>query len=95
MTMSIVDNGVNVEALLGARSAFTETPEIARFQWRSEVSWTNGTHSRASVETFHGSARSNGTRERSRSTSTTLCSSPPRTTGSHRWSTYSWPSAAA
>ena len=28
-----IDNGVNVEALLGARSAFTETPEIARFQW--------------------------------------------------------------
>ena len=80
MTMSIVDNGVNVEALLGLGDAYA-TPEIARFRWQSEVSWTNGTHSRASVETFHqGSARSNGTRERSRSTSTTLCSSPPRTT---------------
>ena len=35
MTTSIVDNGVNVEALLGAREAFADTPEIAQFQWRS------------------------------------------------------------
>ena len=54
MTTTIVDNGVNVEALLGARAAFADTPEIARFQWRSEVSWQNGTHSRSTVETFHG-----------------------------------------
>jgi uncharacterized OsmC-like protein len=54
MTTSIVDNGVNVEALLGAREAFADAPEIARFQWRSTVSWVNGTHSRAGVETFFG-----------------------------------------
>ena len=49
-----VDNGVNVEALLGARDALPDTPEIAQFQWRSTVSWVNGTHSRSEVETFHG-----------------------------------------
>src|SRR5207344_1438284 len=49
-----IDNGVNVEALLGARAAFADAPEIAEFQWRSEVSWVKGTHSRASVESFHG-----------------------------------------
>jgi uncharacterized OsmC-like protein len=54
MTASVIDNGVNVEALLGAREAFAETPEIARFQWRSTVTWVNGTHSRSSVQTFHG-----------------------------------------
>ena len=54
MTTSVVDNGVNVEALLGARVAFADTPEIARFQWRSSVSWVNGTHSDAEVETFFG-----------------------------------------
>src|SRR5687768_9044719 len=54
MTTSMVDNGVNVEALLGAREAFADAPEIARFQWRSTVSWVNGTHSRAGVETFFG-----------------------------------------
>ena len=54
MTTSVVDNGVNVEALLGARAAFADAPEIARFQWRSSVSWVNGTHSRSDVETFFG-----------------------------------------
>jgi uncharacterized OsmC-like protein len=54
MTASAVDNGVNVEALLGAREAFADAPEIARFQWRSTVSWVTGTHSRSEVETFFG-----------------------------------------
>jgi uncharacterized OsmC-like protein len=54
MTTSVVDNGVNVDALLGAREAFADAPEIAQFQWRSTVTWVNGTHSRSSVQTFHG-----------------------------------------
>ncbi|MBM2622064.1 OsmC family protein [Actinoplanes sp. LDG1-06] len=56
MTTSVVDNGVNVEALLGARTAFADAPQIAQFQWRSTVSWIKGTHSRAGVETFFGFA---------------------------------------
>ena len=54
MTTSLVENGVNVEALLGAREAFADTPEIAQFQWRSTVTWINGTHSRSAVQTFFG-----------------------------------------
>jgi uncharacterized OsmC-like protein len=54
MTTSVVDNGVNVEALLGARDALADTPEIAQFQWRSTVTWVNGTHSRSDVQTFYG-----------------------------------------
>ena len=49
-----VDNGVNVEALLGVRDALPDSPEIAQFQWRSTTSWVNGTHSRSDVETFYG-----------------------------------------
>src|SRR4051794_10369202 len=49
-----VENGVNVEALLGARAAFTDNPEIAQFTWRSSVTWVNGTHSRSEVESFYG-----------------------------------------
>ncbi len=52
MTTSLFDNGVNVEALLGAREVFADAPQIAQFQWRSTVSWVNGTHSRADVQTF-------------------------------------------
>jgi uncharacterized OsmC-like protein len=53
-TTAPIDNGVNVEALLGARAAFTETPELAQFTWRSSVTWENGTHSRSEVESFYG-----------------------------------------
>ena len=49
-----VDNGVNVEALLGAREALTAAPEAAAFKWRATCSWVNGTHSRSSVEKFYG-----------------------------------------
>lgn len=49
-----VRNGVNVEALLGARQALTEAPEAARFKWRATSEWVNGTHSRASVDGFFG-----------------------------------------
>jgi len=48
------DNGVNVEALLSARQALTDTPEAARFKWRARCEWVNGTHSRSSVQTFFG-----------------------------------------
>ncbi len=51
---SSVDNGVNVEALLGAREALTETPEGAKFQWRATCEWKNGTHSHSTVEGFFG-----------------------------------------
>lgn len=51
---SQVDNGVNVEALLGAREAISETPELAQFQWRATSTWVYGTHSQSEVESFYG-----------------------------------------
>lgn len=49
-----VDNGVNVEALLGAREALTEAPEAAAFKWRANCKWVKGTHSRSTVQGFFG-----------------------------------------
>ena len=49
-----VDNGVNVEALLGARQALTDVPEAAQFKWRATCQWVNGTHSRSTVQSFFG-----------------------------------------
>jgi uncharacterized OsmC-like protein len=49
-----VDNGVNVEALIGAREALTEAPEAAKFTWRANCKWVNGTHSKSSVKGFFG-----------------------------------------
>jgi len=53
-TSKPVDNGVNVEALLAAREALTETPAAAQFKWRAKCEWIKGTHSRSSVEGFFG-----------------------------------------
>jgi uncharacterized OsmC-like protein len=47
-------NGVNVEALLGAREALTGAPEGAQFKWRATSEWVNGTHSRTTVDGFYG-----------------------------------------
>ena len=49
-----VDNGVNVEALLGAREAMTGAPEAAQFKWAATCEWVAGTHSRTTVEKFFG-----------------------------------------
>ncbi len=54
MTATRVDNGVNVQALLGAREALTGAPEGAKFQWRATCDWVNGTHSRSTVKSFFG-----------------------------------------
>jgi uncharacterized OsmC-like protein len=53
-TNSTTDNGVNVEALLGAREALSQAPEAAQFTWRAKNEWVKGTHSRSTVEGFFG-----------------------------------------
>jgi uncharacterized OsmC-like protein len=53
-TDSPVENGVNVEALLGAREALSAAPEAAQFTWRASCTWRNGTHSRSTVAGFTG-----------------------------------------
>jgi uncharacterized OsmC-like protein len=50
----VVNNGVNVEALLAAREALTQTPAAAKFKWRASCSWVNGTHSHSTVQGFFG-----------------------------------------
>ena len=49
-----VNNGVNVQALLDARTALTAAPGGAQFKWRATCSWKNGTHSHSKVEGFFG-----------------------------------------
>src|SRR5262245_7152428 len=46
----VVNNGVNVEALISAREALTKAPEGAKFKWRAACEWKNGTHSHSTVE---------------------------------------------
>ncbi|MGQ0577783.1 MAG: OsmC family protein [Betaproteobacteria bacterium] len=49
-----VKNGVNVEALIGARDALTKAPEGAKFKWRASCEWVDGTLSRSTVQGFYG-----------------------------------------
>jgi len=53
-TKTPVDNGVNVQALLGAREALREAPEGAQFQWRATCKWVYGTHSRTGIKRYFG-----------------------------------------
>lgn len=48
------NNGVNMEALLGAREALTQAPQAAEFTWRAECNWIDGTHSKSSINGFFG-----------------------------------------
>lgn len=52
--MTTVDNGVNVEALLQARTALTEAPEAAQFTWRASSKWQKGVHSTTTINNFFG-----------------------------------------
>jgi uncharacterized OsmC-like protein len=54
VTATRVNNGVDVDALLGAREALTHAPEGAQFKWRASCKWINGTHSRSNVKSFFG-----------------------------------------
>jgi uncharacterized OsmC-like protein len=53
-TSQPVNNGVNVDALLGARQAMTAAPAAAAFTFRAGCEWVNGTHSRTTIEKFFG-----------------------------------------
>ena len=49
-----VDNGVAVEHLLGARDAFTQTPEAGHFTWRAEGEWITGSKATMTVSDYFG-----------------------------------------
>ena len=49
-----VQNGVNVDALLGARDALSKAPEAAKFNWKASCKWMSGTHSQTSIQGFYG-----------------------------------------
>jgi uncharacterized OsmC-like protein len=62
-TAPTVDNGVNIEALRGAREALTQAPAAAQFQWRARCEWVKGTHSRSTITDFSGLGQEHAHRE--------------------------------
>lgn len=47
-------NGVNTDALIGARSAFEQMPEAAAFTFRSTCDWQDGTYSSNAINGYFG-----------------------------------------
>jgi len=62
MTTNEANNGVNVEALLGARAQLETAPEAAEFTWKASCEWLQGTFSRTTINGFDGLGESH-TRE--------------------------------
>ena len=54
MSTATVNNGVNSEALLGARDALRGAPAGAQFTWKATSEWVDGTYSRQTIEHFDG-----------------------------------------
>jgi uncharacterized OsmC-like protein len=52
--MTVVDNGVNVQALLDAREVLKDAPDAAQFTWRASSTWKEGVHSTTRVQEFFG-----------------------------------------
>jgi len=53
-TTKPVENGVNTEALIGARGAFEQMPEAANFTFRSSCEWIEGIYSRNTINGYFG-----------------------------------------
>ena len=47
-------NGVDIDAVLDARTALGDSPEAGQFIWRASCEWIDGIHSRSTVEGFYG-----------------------------------------
>ena len=60
---AVIDNGVNVEALLDARGALSQAPEAAQFKWRASSEWVNGTHTKSVIKKFFGLGEEQNHRE--------------------------------
>ncbi len=53
---TVAGNGLNVQALLGARGALKGAPEAAQFTRRAPARWQSGVHSTIKVQSFFGLA---------------------------------------
>jgi uncharacterized OsmC-like protein len=52
--MAVIDNGVNVQALLEARGVLAGAPQAAQFTWKASSKWENGVHSTTRIHNFFG-----------------------------------------
>lgn len=53
-TQTAANNGVNTEALIGARGAFAEMPQAAAFTFRSTCDWKESTYNVNTINGYFG-----------------------------------------
>ena len=63
--MTTVVNGVNVEALLGAREVLKGAPEAAQFTWRASSAWRHGVESTVTIQNYFGLGQEQSHKEES------------------------------
>lgn len=56
-------NGINADQLFQTIDLVKENPDLARFKFRAQNTWINGTHNRAMVKDFYGALQEDDTRE--------------------------------
>ena len=57
VTDNPIRNGVDTATLFATIDAVQGTPEIAKFQFRATNEWVSGTHSRSTIDGFHGATQ--------------------------------------
>jgi uncharacterized OsmC-like protein len=57
-----VRNGVDTAVLFGTLDAVSAQPELARFQFRAENRWIDGSHNRSTIRGFYGAGQEDTTR---------------------------------
>ena len=64
MTATITTrNGIDVAQIYGTLDAIGADPSLARFEFRVANRWISGTHSRSTIQGFHGAGQEDASRE--------------------------------
>jgi uncharacterized OsmC-like protein len=56
-------NGIDVAQVYGTLDAIAADPSLARFEFRVSNRWITGTHSRSTIQGFHGAGQEDASRE--------------------------------
>jgi uncharacterized OsmC-like protein len=59
---STLINGVNVDQLVTTVNAIQQNPDLARFQFRAHNEWSEGGHSRTTIQGFYGAGQEDTSR---------------------------------
>ncbi len=63
--MTNIQNGVNVDQLVGTISAIKQTPSIAKFNFRSSTTWKGGAKAASTIKSFYGAGQEDASRTES------------------------------